>query len=79
MGSHQIEKCGLLTLAGYNKYMEFEKFNVHNIGDLYNSYVSNGANRLAFINYLKGELNMRSDFYASNITKQIECIYELNK
>ena len=79
MNSHQIQDCKLSSLAGYNKYMEFERFNVNKIGDLYHAYRLNGYNRDEFIQYLKGTLNMRSGFYASNISKQIECIHALNK
>ena len=79
MNSHQIQDGKLSSLAGYNKYMEFERFNVNKIGDLYHAYRLNGYNRDEFIQYLKGTLNMRSGFYASNISKQIECIHALNK
>ena len=79
MGSYQIMEDKLTSLAGYNKYMEFERFNILKIGDLYEKFKKVQFNTDDFFKVLKEELNMKSDFYAHQIIKQIQCIYQLHK
>jgi hypothetical protein len=58
--------------------MKLEKININNIGDLYNIYKKMNYDKDIFYNFLRNQCNIYVDFYAKNITKQIDMIKEMN-
>ena len=77
--NHQINECPLSTIHGVTPSMHLENFEMKSIGDLYNIYASCDFEREAFIKLIKEKFQIRSQFHASNMEKQMKYIYELQK
>ena len=73
-----IYQYPLTTLSGYHYKMTLERMNINNIGDLCEIYKKMNFNKDLFFNFLKNQCNIYIDFYARNITKQIDMIQIMN-
>ena len=73
-----IYKYPLTALQGYHYKMKLEKININNIGDLFDIYKKMNYDKDIFYNFLRNQCNIYIDFYAKNITKQIDMIKEMN-
>lgn len=71
---HYINKCPISSLNGYNRNINFEIKNIFTIGDLYNVYMSCYYDNKDFESLLKNKYSIYSNYYISNIIKQMEVI-----
>jgi DNA polymerase III alpha subunit (gram-positive type) len=72
--SDDINRSPISTLNGYNKNINFEMKNIYTIGDLYDVYMGCYYDNKDFEVLLRNKFNMYSNYYISNIIKQMEVI-----
>lgn len=72
--SDDIHRSPISSLNGYNKNINFEMKNIFTVGDLYNVYMGCYYDNKDFESLLRTKFNIYSNYYISNIIKQMEVI-----
>ena len=76
--SSEIFSASLIPITGYNPYMKFENKNIYNIGDVYNIFKLNNYNNQDFESYMRNIVGIYSNYFLSNLIKQLNVIKHLH-